>query len=189
MSDGPYRSLQMSRAWKRLAEFAENANFDHADTATAAMHALASAWKNEVLPSLSKGLCGIFLDTEPSLFRDAHITQAQALSNETASFGLGHLLAIHAIAVLEDGMHGEAGLIEVVQRALSAYGARTVRQIEEHYCRRASTKLTKQVRERITEAVGTINGNALAKQCLGLVPKTSSPRVIKHTGLDKGVPL
>lgn len=189
MSDGPYRSLPMSRAWKRLAKLAENANFDPTDTAAAAMRALASTWGTEVPSTISSGLRDIFLDSEPGLFHDTQTTQAQALSSSAAGFGLGRLLTEHAVVVLSEGMHGEAALAETVQRALYAYAARAARQIEEHYCRQASGKLTSQVRERIAGAIATADFSGLARQCSGLDPKASGPRPAKHSSLDDGVPL
>lgn len=189
MSDGPYRSLPMSRAWKCLAKLAENSNFDSTDTAAAAMHALASTWGSEVPSQLSKSLRDVFLESGPGLFGDAQTTQAQALSSTAAGFGLGRLLTEHAVAVLTEGMHGEAALAETVQRALYAYAARAARQIEEHYCREASGKLTKQVRERIAGAIATADFSGLARQCTGLELKASKLRSVKHTSLDDGVPL
>lgn len=189
MSDGPYRSLPMSRAWKRLAKLAGNSNFDSADTAAAAMRALASTWGSEVPSLLSKGLRDIFLEGKPDLFGDAQTTQTKALSSTAAGFGLGRLLTEHAVVVLTEGMHGEAALAETVQRALYAYAARAARQIEEHYCREASGKLTKQVRDRIAGAIATADFSGLARQCSGLEPKASKPRSSKHTSLDDGVPL
>lgn len=189
MSDGPYRSLPMSRAWKRLAKLAGNSNFDPADTAEAAMRALASTWSNEVPSVLSQGLRGIFLEGGPDLFGDVQTTQVQALSSTTAGFGFGRLLTEHAVAVLAEGMYGEAALTETVQRALHAYAARAARQIEEHYCREASGKLTKQVRERIAGAIATADFRGLARQCSGQEPKAGKSRPIKRTALDDGVPL
>lgn len=189
MSDGPYKSLPMSRAWKRLAKLAENVNFDPADTAAAAMHALANTWGSEVPSLVSSDLRNIFLDRERGLFGDSQVTKAQALSSAAAGFGLGRLLAEHAVAVLSMGMHGEAALTETVQRALQAYAARAARQIEEHYCRQASGRLTKQVRDRIADAIATADLSGLAKQCSGLEPRGTKPRPVKHDSLDDGVPL
>ena len=189
MSDGPYRSLPMSRAWKRLAKLAENSNFDSADTAAAAMRALASTWGSEVPSQLSISLREVFLEGGPGLFGDAQTTHAHALSSAAAGFGLGRLLTEHAVVVLSEGMHGEAALTETVQRALHSYAARAARQIEEHYCREASGKLTKQVRERIAGAIATADFSGLARQCSGLESKASMPSSVKHTSLDDGVPL
>lgn len=129
MSDGPYRSLPMSRDWKRLAEFSENENFDRADTCAAATNALAGTWRNEVPVVVVKGIRGVFLEQQPGLFIDAQISKMQALMEESAGYGFGRLLTDHAVAVLNEGRCGEAGLVEATRRALDAYSARAARQI------------------------------------------------------------
>lgn len=190
MSDGPYRSLTMSRGWKRLAEYAENANFDRADTCAAASHALETTWRNEVPAVVVNGLREVFLDRQPGLFADARLARIDALAAEAAGYGLGRQLAGHASSVLAQGLTGEAGLAEATRRALHAYAARAARQIEEHYCRKASAKLTQQVRNRISSAIGAADFDTLARQCSGL--ESGSGRrsgVRKHVDIDEGVAL
>ena len=190
MSDGPYRSLPMSRGWKRLAEFAENVNFDRADTSAAASHALKTTWNNEVPTAVVKGLRDVFLEREPGLFADARLAGIEAVVGETAGYGLGRLLTDHAPSVLAEGFVGEAGLAETARRALESYAARAARQIEEHYCRKASARMTTQVRTRISEAIGTADIGVLARQCAGLEPRAPrGSRVQKHADIDAGVPL
>ncbi len=190
MSDGPYRSLPMSRGWKRLAEFAENANFDRTDTSTAASHALKTTWGNEVPAIVVKGLRDVFLEREPGLFADTRLAKIEAVVSDTAGYGLGRLLTAHASSVLAEGLTGEAGLAETTRRALESYAARAARQIEEHYCRKASARLTQQVRTRISEAIGTADIPALARQCAGLEPRARRGSSIrKHADIDEGVPL
>ncbi|MCB2020392.1 MAG: hypothetical protein KDG44_06290, partial [Burkholderiaceae bacterium] len=189
MSDGPYRSLPMSRDWKRLAEFSENENFGRADTCAAATRALESTWRNEVPVMVVKGIRGVFLEPKPSLFADAQITSMQALLEESAGYGFGRLFTDHAVAVLNEGMCGEAGLAEATRRALDAYSARAARQIEEHYCRKATVRLTRQVRERIAQAISAADFHALARHCAGLDRGTIRSGSFKHTEIDDGVPL
>ena len=190
MSEGPYRSLPMSRGWKQLAKFAENANFDRADTSAAANHALKTTWANEVPAVVVKGLRDIFLEREPGLFADTRLAQIDALVSDTAGYGLGRLLTAHASSVLVEGLTGEAGLEETARRALESYAARAARQIEEDYCRKASTRLTQQVRTRITEAIGTADIPTLARQCVGLEARAKRGSSIrKHADVDEGVPL
>ncbi|HQC97285.1 MAG TPA: hypothetical protein PK306_16405 [Aquabacterium sp.] len=190
MSDGPYRSLPMSRGWKRLAEYAENANFDSADTCAAASHALETTWRNEVPAVVVNGLRDVFLDREPGLFPDARLAKIDAVAVAAAGYGLGRQLAAHASSVLAEGLTGEAGLAEATKRALDAYAARAARQIEEHYCRKASTKLTQQVRNRISSAIGAADFDTLARQCSGLEPRAMRRGgVRKHVDIDDGVPL
>lgn len=187
MSDGPYRSLPMSRGWKRLAKLAENANFDRADTCAAATHALATTWRNEVPAAIVKGIREVF--REPGLFSDIGLARIDAVVSENAGYGLGRTLGAHASSVLTEGLTGEAALAEATRRTLESYGARATRHVEEHYCRKASAKLTQQVRERIGQAIGTADLNTLARQCAGLEPRARRSGVRKHVGIEEGVPL
>lgn len=190
MSDGPYRSLPMSRGWKRLAEFAENVNFDRADTCAAASHALKATWTNEVPAIVIQGLREVFFEKEPGLFSDTRLARIEAVVADAAGFGLGRLLAAHASSVLTEGLTGEAGLTEATKRALESCAARTVRQIEEHYCRKASARLTAQVRTRISDAIGSADITTLARQCAGLEPRVRLGRSVrKHVDIDAGVAL
>jgi hypothetical protein len=187
MSDGPYRSLPMSRGWKRLAEIGENLNFDHADACAAAKHALESTWLNEVPISVVMGIRTVFLETQPGLFLDEQIGRLHALAQSSAGYGLGRLLVDHAARALGEGLRGEAGLVEATKRTLDAYAARATRQIEEHYCRRASARLTHQVRERIAQAVGTADLDALARNCAGVERGRIRSGSFKHKEIDDGV--
>lgn len=187
MSDGPYRSLPMSRSWKRLAEFSENENFDRADTCAAATRALETTWRDEVPVAVVKGMRAVFLEQQPGLFTDAQITKLQALAEESAGYGFGRLLTDHAVSVLNEGLSGEAGLVEATRRALDAYSARAARQIEEHYCRKASACLTRQVRERIAQAISAANFHTLARHCAGLDQGAIRSGSFKHMGIDDGV--
>ena len=189
MSDGPYRSLPMSRGWKRLAKFAENANFDRADTCAAATHALATTWRNEVPAAIVRGIRDVFLEREPGLFSDMGLARIDAVVSDNAGYGLGRTLGAHASSVLTEGLTGEAALAEATRRTLDTYTARATRQIEEHYCREASAKLTQQVRERIGQAIGTADLNTLARQCAGLEPRARRSSVHKHVGIEEGVAL
>ncbi|CAN5672217.1 hypothetical protein BH11PSE13_BH11PSE13_35600 [soil metagenome] len=190
MSDGPYRSLPMSRGWKQLAKFAENVNFDRADISAAASHALKTTWTKEVPAIVVKGLRDVFLEKEPGLFVDTRLARVEAVVANTAGYGLGRLLTAHASSVLAEGLTGEAGLLEAAKRTLESYGARSVRQIEEHYCRKAPVSLTAQVRTRISEAIGSADFVTIARQGAGLEPRTGRGRSVrKHVDIDAGVEL
>lgn len=189
MSDGPYRSLPMSRGWKRLAKFAENANFDRADTCAAATHALSTSWRKEVPAAIVKGIRDVFLEPEPGLFSDMRLARIDAVVSDNAGYGLGRMFCAHASTVLTEGLTGEAGFVEAARRTLESHGARATRQIEEIYCREASARLTRQVRERIGQAIGSADLGALARQCVGLESRTRRSSVRKHADIDEGVAL
>jgi hypothetical protein len=189
MSDGPYRSLPMSWGWKRLAEFSENVNFDQADACAAATRALESTWRHAVPIAFIREIRTVFLKHQPGLFSDDQIGRMQSLAPHSAGYGIARLLADHASRVLGEGLCGKAGLAEATKRTLDAYAARATRQIEEHYCRRASARLMRQVRERIAQAVSAADFDALARHCAGLERGRVRPGSFKHTGIDDGVPL
>lgn len=190
MSDGPYRSLPMSREWKRLAEYAENSNFDRADTCAAASHALETTWRREVPAVVVKGIRDVFLEREPGLFADARLARIDAVASDASGYGLGRQFAAHASCVVAEGLTGEAGLAEATRRALDAYAARAARHIEEHYCRKASAHLTQQVRDCISQAISAADFDMLARHCSGLEPRAGGRSGIrKHVDIDEGVAL
>ena len=189
MSDGPYRSLPMSRGWKRLAEFSENANFDPADVCSAAVRALEETWRAEVPAPIMEGVRAVFLEEQPDLWANLRTQEAEALSSTACGSGFARLLADHTLGVLNEGVTGEAGLTEAANRALQARAARAARQIEEHYCREASAPVTKQVRERLEAAIANADFGALARRCAGLDSGTKTRRSLKHADIDDGVAL
>jgi len=189
MSDGPYRSLPMSRSWKRLAEFAENVNFGGAEMSAAALNALKKAWRKGVPNALMTGFCKVFLEPQPGLFPHHCIEDVKSLSGLAEGHGLGRLLIDHAAMVVHEGRSGEAGLIEATQRTLAACGARASRQIEEHYLRKAPLILVRQVRERVRQALSDADPRALARQLCGLDVAAARRPSRKHKDLDDGVPL
>lgn len=190
MSDGPYKSLPMSRSWMRLAECAENENFDEEDTRAAVNHALATTWRNDVPDEVVQGVSGVFLEREPELFIEARIARIEAVVDAAAGSGLGRLFVAYASMVLAEGLTGPAALEETAKRALMASAASHARQIEEHYCRKASSRLTSQVSNRIRHSISTADMCSLARRCCGLERRSrkSSARP-KHTGIEDGVAL
>lgn len=188
MSDGPYKSLPMSRGWKRLAQFAENENFNSTDTCAAANNALEGTWRKEVPAAILKEVREVFFEPAPDLFNDARLKRIEEAASDAAGYGLARRLTAHASSVLTEGLSGEVGFIEAIKRAVWDYAARARRQMEEHYCRTASSRLTQQVRQRISQAISTADFDGLARRWSGL-DKHSRKRsgIAKHAGLDDGV--
>eukprot|EP01041_Mallomonas_annulata_P025924 gene25924-47092_t len=145
MSDGPYRSLPMSRGWKRLAQYAENENFGSAETCAAANSALDGTWRKEVPAVVVNELREVFFEPASDLFNDERFKRIQETGDEAAGYGLARQLTAHASSVLTEGLSGEVGFLEAIKRAVWDYAARARRQMEEHYCRTASARLTQQV--------------------------------------------
>ena len=190
MSDGPYRSLPMSRGWKRLAQYAENENFGSAETCAAANSALEGTWRKEVPAVVVNELREVFLEPASDLFNDERFKRIQEAGDEAAGYGLARTLTMCASSVLTEGLSGEVGFLEAIKRAVWDYAARARRQMEEHYCRTASARLTQQVRQRISQAISAADFEGLARQWSGLDKRAGKRSVVpKHSGLDDGVAL
>lgn len=189
MSDGPYRSLPMTRSWKRLAKFAQNQNFEPADICSAAVTALAKDWRAGVPPAVVDGIRNVFLAQQAGLFPEQRIEQLQALRRNTAGHGFAGLFFDCAVAVVHTGRSGEAALVEAANNALLVRASRGVRQVEEHYYREATTALANRVRGRLEDAIENTGVGALARQLLNIIPGPAPRRSMKRQGLDDGVPL
>lgn len=189
MSDGPYRSLPMSRWWKRLAKFSENENFASADMCGAAIQALWKTCRAELPPNVLEGLCSVFLEQQPGLFPDHHIDAVEVLRPMAAGHKICKLLLDHATYVLHEGGSGEIGLTEAAERMLTAVGESATRQIEEHYLRKDTVFLTRQVVGRVEQALGTADKRTLARRLCGLEWENSKRASHKHKDINDGVPL
>lgn len=189
MSDGPYRSLPMSRCWKRLAEFSENENFGDADMCAAAVEALERTCRKGLPAEVTEGLRRVFLEQQAGLFADRRPEAVEALQPLAAGNAIGKLLLDHAVCVLHEGGGGERGLTEAAERMLTAVGARATLQIEEHYVRDAAPFLTRQVVGRIEQALDAADKLTLARQLCGLGAGAARRVSLKHKDIDDGVPL
>lgn len=189
MSDGPYRSLPMSRCWKRLAEFAQNENFGHADICAAAVEALERTCRSALPAEVMEGLRGVFLAQQAGLFSERRVESVEALRPLADGHAIGKLFLDHATCVLHEGGEGENGLTEAAERTLTAVGATHTRQIEEHYVRVAATSFVRRVVGRVEQALDTADKRTLARQLCGLEPGTARRASLKHKDIDDGVPL
>lgn len=189
MSDGPYRSLNMRRGWKTVAEFADNEASASDDICGAVGPAISSDWQKDVPPAVSEGVCEILGPTHNSLFSDDKGQRLEALRPLAEPGGLGHLLIDCAAKAASDGRTGESAPINATVDALTIWGARHVRQIEEHYHRKCVTPRAESVRGRTEQGVLGAVGETLARQLLGISDSLAPRKAPKQTGLDDGVKL
>jgi len=188
MSDGPYKSLPMSRAWKRLAEFAQNDNFEPGHIAEAASKALMRDWRANVPASLIAGVREVFCGSQSALFSEQGAEQLRAMGEQTDNRTFARLFLDCAVLRMESGRMGEAGLVEAAENAMLARGARGVRQVEEHYFRKSSASLAKSVRGRLEQGVSSTDLASCARVLLKVSPPTHR-QSLRHQGIDEGVPL
>ena len=119
MSDGPYRSLPMRHACKRLAKRAQQSAFDPEQVADAVCPALEAHWADEVSDAVSQRLREICDNRQPSFLQDEQRTALDAARRDSACAGtLGAVLVDCVEQALAEGKIGEEALIAAANDAL-----------------------------------------------------------------------
>jgi hypothetical protein len=189
MSDGPYRSLPMRHACKRLAKRAQQSAFDPEQVADAVCPALEAHWADEVSDAVSQRLREICDNRQPSFLQDEQRTALDAARRDAAGAGtLGAVLVDCVEQALAEGKIGEEALIAAAKDALLERAVRDARTIEEHYYREAGARSAERIHARVVDAIGRAPVDALAVQVVrrGAI---SNRAPAKHDGLDEGVSL
>ena len=186
MSDGPYRALPMSRAWKRLAAAIENQNFEPLALRARLRSALLDDWHDDG-GAVAGALRKTFRSREGMLFPNADTSDIEALRRVAAPCGVVSLLLDCAAQALAAGKTGEGALIEATKTAFALRCSQGFLQVEEHYLRNAPRAATN-VRGRLATATDDGDLTAMARTALGLDPRARL-RVLRATGLDDGVPI
>lgn len=190
MSDGPYRGLPMSRAWKKVAKWAYNSNFDCDQVAELMSQVVVSDFRKEFPSSLITFLKKEFDRREGFLFPNLRAQPLVELDQTMDGSSIRRLLLTCANQELTTGRGGEQGLINAMKSATSDWMLRAARMMEEHYRRDIDSKMPNavNVRDRIEEAIQRVTIDDVVQRILGHQPIRSS-RVHRSSRLDDGVPL
>jgi hypothetical protein len=189
MSDGPHKSLNMRRGWKRLAERADKNAYALDELCEAIPRALEEDWRVEVPRSLQKQVQEILRHSQASLFGDNRMEKLEALKNQTAGYPFASVFLDCAIQVVAKGKAGDEALVEAASAACMDRAARCMRQVEEHYYRKSSHNRAVNVRERMKEGMSRTDFQMLSR-CIISDSSTKQPKPSrKRTGLDDGVSL
>jgi hypothetical protein len=186
MSDGPHRSLPMRPGWKKVAQYADNEAFAPNEVRDALMAAIEMDWRKDISPGFVSCIQDI-LGGE-TLFSDDSIQALEDLRQSVAGCPMENALLDHVVYAVSNVRSRDTALHEALACTLTDWSARRARQIEEHFLRESSAANTHNVRQRIEEAIQQAPITALASR---LLDRESKPalRVVKHDGLDDGVPL
>lgn len=187
MSDGPHRTLRMRLGWKTFAKLADNGAYASEEVASAANTALAQDWYGEVPVQITSAICQIFTDNQECLFDDQRSNQISALSVRASGHELGQLFVDCAIQVAVSGGFGPEAAVQAAENALSIWGSRHARQVEEHYCREAGARRAFNVRARVESALGSVSHAGLARRLLNMDATPIPRNMPRLTGLDEGV--
>ena len=189
MSDGPHKSLNMRRAWKRVAERASNAAFDDAERNEALAAALHDDWVTEVPQRLVARLRDIFGDARGALFDELLIKQLEGLRDDITGGPLAIALLDCAMQAAQRGYRGDQALVRAAGDALRQRAESGSRQVEEHSLRASPGQGVEGVRNRIDDAIARLDAAAVARRCIGRDDGKPSRTSRKKTGIDDGVSL
>lgn len=181
MSDGPHRTLPMPRAWKKVAEVADNKAFETTDVSSRVTYAVEKDFSKDVSDELAKGI------------RDSCDNQLPGLGTEQlkslwpiASSPFSELLLDYCIQASTEGKFGADGYLNATENALREYTIRCGRQVEEHYHRKSTANRAVSVRDRIEESIDGVAFEASARR-VWKIDKNPLVSLAKHEGLDDGV--
>jgi hypothetical protein len=175
----------MRPGWKKAAEYADKGAFALEDVRNASTEAFTKDWRADVPEALARGVCEIF-GGQNSLFRDQKTSDLEALRRLHAGHGMGHVVIDCAVQLANKGKSGSEAAVEAVANALAIWGARHVRQIEEHSYRKASQRRANNIVSRLEQGISSIHHGALARQLLKLDGAAAKKRE-KQNDLDDGV--
>jgi hypothetical protein len=152
MSDGPYRSLPMRRACKRLAMRAQKSAFDPQEVGEAVGPALTAHWADEVRSDLVAELRKLCSDRQGSFFEDKAAAFDRLRRVNAGAGTLGGAFIDCCEQAFAEGLHGNDALRHAGDAALMDRALRDARTIEEHYFREGSAKQATRVHARILDA-------------------------------------
>lgn len=184
MSDGPYKSMKMSRAWKGLARIAANAAHSIAETAEAFQPALLDEWR-AVRPAFAKEVRAALGDNDRgNLFAEVALSETKRLQ-AVAQNPVEALLAAQACDVARDRQVGPSAYEAAIKATLDDRALHRSRQMEEHYLAEGSVD-ARQLRQKLHSAIPSIGTDRLAAGIAagdgvrGLVQK------VDRSGLENG---
>lgn len=187
MSDGPYKTLKISRPWKRLAKVAANPAHSSAEVAEAFAPALLDEW-GAVRPAFAKEIRAALGDNEHgNLFSEVAVAETQRL-RASAENPVESLLASQACDVARDGQVGPAAYEAAIKATLDERALTRSRQMEEHYLGQASPDAGR-LRAKLRSVFADIATDRLAAGiAAGAGVRSLAPKV-DRSGLEEGPPL
>jgi hypothetical protein len=189
MSDGPHKSLPMSRAWKELSKRADQQSYSRENILLAVKPALVGDWNSEKCDIVVSQIRNISEGQEHSgLFEGQLTADLEALRRETPGRPMARRILDGTIEGLSRGLDTETALQSGASAALKERALRGSRSCEEHWTRLETDKRTFNMRQRLESALGGSDFPAIGRQLLGSPSgRPNSALPAKMRGLDDGI--
>lgn len=192
MSDGPYKSLPMRKAWRDVAERAHKDAFSLEERADGMCAALHDDFKRDVGKATLKAIANVLVETEQgNLFADQAGAELEAIRNSQRSTGFCDSIIEHTQVAIHQGLTGEAALVEGLNRAGIDQAQANNRAVEEHYHRDTPTakgaEKAANVRANLDATLQTDRVRAFGLEIIQLTRGESvSTKLEKNSDLDAG---
>lgn len=189
MSDGPHRSLPMSRAWKKFVECVYNQAFSREEVSNALVGSLEQDWRKGNMERLVQRVGETLRDGQTHFSFDQGAEKLKLLRREAALSPLQHVFLDYVDKAVAGGHSGDGAIIEATCQTLSDLATRRARQVEEHCLRSPGRRTVTDVRRRIEGAFEGLDTAVPARRLLGIDQNEPRRTLAKKTGLDDGVRL
>jgi len=195
MSDGPYKSLPMKRAWKDVSERAHKPSYTSDEREQSMCVAFHKDFKREVGKEFLNAVGHVLVEQQQqNLLSDQADFEVNAIKEKFSQSPLRDAVAEHTQVALYQGFKGEEALVEGVNRATQEHGHAHVRQVEEHYKRDASNyseaRKAVSVRNNLLDTLSSFRVRNFGKEIVSLIRGEVVPtKLFKASGLDDGVEL
>jgi hypothetical protein len=192
MSDGPYRSLDMRKAWRDVAERAHKDAFTLEERADAMCAALHDDLKRDVGKGALKAVGAVLLDQEQgNLLSDQASAELEAIRGDSRSTGFLDSIIEHTQVALHEGKTGEEALQDGLNRAAIDQARANNRAVEEHYYRDTPTAKGAEkaisVRQKLDATLQTERVRGFSAEAIQLMRgEAVSTKLQKDSDIDAG---
>jgi hypothetical protein len=125
MSDGPYKSLNMTPAWKKLAEWAHKAAFEPEEVAGRVVPALEETWRDERCGEVVRAIRSILGDARQTvMFGQDKSVELEAARRDLSGYPMRRLIVDHVVQSVANGKLGIDAVCDGVENALRDRAAR-----------------------------------------------------------------
>jgi hypothetical protein len=187
MSDGPHKTLDMRKGWKRLVQRSYRDASSDDEIFEALPHALRGDCREEVPRELLQALeSALSPQRQGRLFDNGIAASLTGLQGLASGYPLARCLLDCVIDTLDRAAGADIKLVDVLAQTLEDRALRGARQAEEHCKREGSLARAARMRARLDLAISKTSFSNIAADILG---NGSAPGLARRDGLDDGVSL
>jgi len=176
----------MRRAWKRVAERADNRAFSAEEIHAVLVPALEQDCRFEINPLFLRDVRRALDECSSYLFK-VDVKPVVELLRPRAASSMDRAILDNLCVLSAEEVRGGDLMLRTMEAVVSDRAVRCLRQVEEHYLREAGRSRADHLRENMNNAIATLRVADVAAAVLNPTPKSRAS--LKRDGLDDGVDL